>query len=129
MPEKRRSAFRPERLQSTTPADPIIPQILGSPDPEVEAEGFTEVRIIGVGGAGVNAVGRMIDAGLGGARFISVNTDAQALGQSEALIQVQIGKRATLSMGTGGDPELGKRAAERTHLRQGRGVVTTGYRG
>ncbi|MAG35940.1 MAG: cell division protein FtsZ [Dehalococcoidia bacterium] len=112
MPEKRRTAFRPERLQPSTSPDPIIPQILGSPDPEAEGEGFTEVRIVGVGGAGVNAVGRMIEAGLGGARFISVNTDAQALGQSEALIQVQIGKRVARSMGTGGDPDLGQRAAE-----------------
>ena len=112
MPEKRRAAFRPERLQPVGAPDPIIPQILGSPDPEAAAEGFTEVRIVGVGGAGINAVGRMIEAGLSGVRFIAVNTDAQALGQSEALIQVQIGRRATGSRGTGGDPDLGQRAAE-----------------
>ena len=107
MPEKRRAAFRPERLQSARSPDPIIPQILGSPDPEMAGEGFTEVRIIGVGGAGINAVGRMIEAGVSGVRFIAVNTDAQALGQSEALIQVQIGRRATGARGTGGDPDLG----------------------
>ena len=112
MPEKRRAAFRPERLQPVGAPDPIIPQILGSPDPEAAAEGFTEVRIVGVGGAGINAVGRMIEAGLSGVRFIAVNTDAQALGQSEALIQVQIGRRATRSRGAGGDPDLGQRAAE-----------------
>ena len=112
MPEKRRTAFRPERLQPAAALDPIIPQILGSPDPETAVEGFTEVRIVGVGGAGVNAVGRMIEAGLSGVRFISVNTDAQALGQSEALIQVQIGRRATRSRGAGGNPDLGQRAAE-----------------
>ena len=112
MPEKRRAAFRPERLQPAAALDPIIPQILGSPAPEAEAEGFTEVRIVGVGGAGINAVGRMIEAGLSGVRFISVNTDVQALGQSEALIQVQIGRRITRSRGTGGDPALGQRAAE-----------------
>lgn len=112
MPGKRRAAFRPERLQSAEASDPIIPQILGSPDPEAAAEGFTEVRIVGVGGAGINAIGRMIEAGLSGVRFIAVNTDAQALGQSEALIQVQIGRRATGARGTGGDPGLGERAAE-----------------
>ena len=112
MPEKRRAAFRPERLQSAGAPDPIIPQILGSPDPEMAGEGFTEVRIVGVGGAGINAVGRMIEAGLSGVRFIAVNTDVQALGQSEALIQVQIGRRATGARGTGGDPDLGQRAAE-----------------
>ena len=92
MPEKRRAAFRPERLQSAGAPNPIIPQILGSPAPEAAGEGFTEVRIVGVGGAGINAVGRMIEAGLSGVRFIAVNTDVQALGQSEALIQVQIGR-------------------------------------
>ncbi len=112
MPEKRRAAFRPERLRSAGVPDPIIPQILGSPDPEAVVEGFTEVRIVGVGGAGINAVGRMIEAGLSGVRFIAVNTDAQSLGQSEALIQVQIGRRATRSRGTGGDRDLGQRAAE-----------------
>ena len=112
MPEKRRAAFRPERLQSAGAPNPIIPQILGSPDPEAAGEGFTEVRIVGVGGAGINAVGRMIEAGVSGVRFIAVNTDAQALGQSEALIQVQIGRRATGARGTGGDPDLGQRAAE-----------------
>ncbi|MFN8522114.1 MAG: cell division protein FtsZ [Chloroflexota bacterium] len=76
------------------------------------ASGFTEVRIVGVGGGGGNAVNRMIDAGLQGVEFIAVNTDAQALSSSLAVRQIAIGGRISRGLGAGGDPSQGMKAAE-----------------
>jgi cell division protein FtsZ len=70
------------------------------------------IKAIGVGGAGSNAVDRMIQAGLTGVEFIATNTDAQALAQSEAPCRLQLGPRTTKGLGVGGDPEWGRRAAE-----------------
>lgn len=70
------------------------------------------IKVIGVGGAGSNAVNRMISAGLGGVQFIAVNTDAQALANSLAPKKVQIGNGLTRGLGAGGDPEVGLRAAK-----------------
>lgn len=68
-----------------------------------------KIKVVGVGGGGTNAVNRMIEAGLGGVEFISVNTDAQALALSNAPLRVRIGKDG---LGAGGSPEKGTRAAE-----------------
>jgi cell division protein FtsZ len=70
------------------------------------------IKVIGVGGGGVNAVNRMIDAGLKGVEFIAVNTDAQALLMSDADVKLDIGRELTRGLGAGSDPEVGRAAAE-----------------
>ena len=75
------------------------------------------IKVVGVGGAGVNAVNRMIDAGLQGVEFVAVNTDAQALLMSEADIKLDIGRTLTRGLGAGSDPEVGRLAAEE-HLEE-----------
>ena len=70
------------------------------------------IKVVGVGGGGVNAVNRMIQAGLRGVEFVAVNTDAQALRDSEADIKLDIGRDTTKGLGAGADPEVGRRAAE-----------------
>jgi cell division protein FtsZ len=70
------------------------------------------IKVIGIGGGGVNAVNRMIEAGLKGVEFISVNTDAQALLMSEADVKLDIGRETTRGLGSGSDPEIGRRASE-----------------
>lgn len=70
------------------------------------------IKVVGVGGGGVNAVNRMIDAGLKGVEFIAVNTDAQALLLSDADVKIDIGRQLTRGLGAGSDPEIGRKAAE-----------------
>src|SRR5256885_12470673 len=73
---------------------------------------FATIKVIGVGGGGGNAVNRMIDEGLGGVEFIAVNTDSQSLLLSKARIRVRIGDKLTRGLGAGGNPEIGRKAAE-----------------
>ena len=75
-------------------------------------ESGARIKVVGVGGGGCNAVNRMIAEGLKGIEFISINTDAQALLKSSAPTRVRIGDKATRGLGAGGDPEIGKLAAE-----------------
>ncbi len=75
-------------------------------------EGHAIMKVVGIGGAGGNAVNRMIGAGLAGVEFISVNTDAQALDVCKAEQKVQIGSGLTKGLGAGANPEIGRRAAE-----------------
>jgi cell division protein FtsZ len=83
-----------------------------------QAQSFIAViKVVGVGGAGVNAVNRMIDADLAGVEFIAVNTDAQALLASDADIKLDIGRQLTRGLGAGSDPEVG-RAAAQEHLEE-----------
>jgi cell division protein FtsZ len=70
------------------------------------------IKVIGIGGGGVNAVNRMIEAGLRGVEFIAMNTDAQALLMSEADVKLDIGRDTTRGLGAGSNPEVGRRAAE-----------------
>jgi cell division protein FtsZ len=70
------------------------------------------IKVVGVGGGGVNAVNRMIDAGLRGVEFIAVNTDAQALLMSDADVKLDIGRNLTRGLGAGADPDIGRQAAE-----------------
>jgi|Transcript_941 cell division protein FtsZ len=79
--------------------------------PVVQANSAT-IKVIGCGGGGGNAVNRMIKSGIQGVEFWSLNTDAQALVQSEADNRIQIGRDTTRGLGTGGNPELGRAAAE-----------------
>jgi len=70
------------------------------------------IKVIGIGGGGVNAVNRMIEAGLRGVEFIAVNTDAQTLLMSDAEVKLDIGRETTRGLGAGSDPEIGRSAAE-----------------
>ena len=70
------------------------------------------IKVVGIGGGGVNAVNRMIDAGLKGVEFIAINTDAQALLMSDAELKLDIGQDVTRGLGAGSDPEVGRTAAE-----------------
>jgi cell division protein FtsZ len=70
------------------------------------------IKVVGVGGGGVNAVNRMIDAGLRGVEFVAVNTDAQALLMSDADVKLDIGRDLTRGLGAGADPGVGRQAAE-----------------
>ncbi len=75
-------------------------------------ENFAQIKVVGVGGGGNNAVNRMITEGLGGVEFIAVNTDSQALMLSKAKTRIRIGEKLTRGLGAGGNPEIGKKAAE-----------------
>ena len=75
-------------------------------------ENMADIKVIGVGGGGSNAVNRMIDVGLPGVEFIAANTDAQALVTSDAKIRIQIGDKLTKGLGAGADHEAGRKAAE-----------------
>src|SRR5262245_25703895 len=70
------------------------------------------IKVVGIGGGGVNAVNRMIESGLRGVEFIAVNTDAQTLLMSDADVKLDIGRETTRGLGAGSNPEVGKRAAE-----------------
>jgi len=78
--------------------------------PEIEA--FARIKVIGVGGSGTNAVNHMVNAKVRGVEFITMNTDAQHLHHSPASKKVHIGKNLTRGLGTGMDPEIGRKAAE-----------------
>jgi cell division protein FtsZ len=85
-----------------------------------QSESFARIKVIGVGGGGCNAVNRMIEEGLMGIEFVAVNTDAQALVMSKASTRVRIGDKSTRGLGSGGNPEMGGKAAEesREELRE-----------
>jgi cell division protein FtsZ len=78
----------------------------------MQPENFAQIKVIGVGGGGSNAVNRMIAEGLRGVDFIAVNTDAQALLMSDAPQRIRIGDKLTRGLGAGGNPEVGGKAAE-----------------
>jgi len=73
------------------------------------------IRVVGVGGAGLNAVNRMIDAGISQVEFVAVNTDVQQLQLSDAPVKIHIGRELTEGLGSGADPDVGRRAAEDTY--------------
>jgi cell division protein FtsZ len=77
-----------------------------------QLDGSARIVVIGVGGGGSNAVNRMIQAGVRGVEFVSVNTDAQALARSESPVRLRIGEKLTRGLGAGGQPSMGARAAE-----------------
>ncbi len=79
---------------------------------DAPSENPAVIKVIGIGGAGCNAVNRMIDAGLQGVSFIAVNTDRQALNKSKAETTIQIGEKLTKGLGAGGNPEVGQKSAE-----------------
>ena len=77
-----------------------------------EMQNVTNIKVIGVGGGGGNAVNRMVSDGLQGVEFIAMNTDQQALAKNHAATKVQLGSKLTKGRGAGADPEIGQRAAE-----------------
>ncbi|MFZ4755647.1 MAG: cell division protein FtsZ [Miltoncostaeaceae bacterium] len=103
----------PQGMQSEAPADLFTPSPEGS-------EGHALVRVVGVGGAGCNAVDRMVEAGLRGVEFVAVNTDRQALDASRADVVIPVGAEVTRGLGTGGDPSTGEMAFRESedHLRR-----------
>jgi cell division protein FtsZ len=80
--------------------------------PPNQIESFADIKVVGIGGGGCNAIDRMIEEGLQGVDFIAVNTDAQALLLSKSSTRVRIGEKLTRGLGSGGNPEVGRKAAE-----------------
>jgi cell division protein FtsZ len=77
-------------------------------------ENFAQIKVVGVGGGGSNAVDRMVEDGVQGVEFITINTDAQALMHSRADVRIRIGDKLTKGLGSGGNPVIGQKAAEET---------------
>jgi cell division protein FtsZ len=120
---ERRTPTPQERLRnafsSDLPDDVLSPPQVAPPpaadyqwsSPAPQEVGQPHLRVVGVGGGGVNAVNRMIEAEVRGVQFIALNTDAQSLQQSDADVTMQIGGALTRGLGSGSDPELGRSAA------------------
>src|SRR3954465_8374516 len=120
----RRAPTPQERLRQAFSSD--IPDNMMAPPREewssspsefgvAEPMGAPQLRVVGIGGAGVNAVNRMIEAEIGGVEFLAINTDAQSLQQSSAHLTLQIGAELTRGLGSGSDPDLGRAAAMEDH--------------
>ena len=112
--ERLRHAFSsdlPENIMSPPAAEPPPAAPAAYYPPPPESVGSPQLRVVGVGGAGVNAVNRMIEAEVAGVEFVAVNTDAQSLQLSDADKTVQIGGDLTKGLGSGSDPERGRNAA------------------
>jgi cell division protein FtsZ len=114
-------AASPSHRQADFPTVPLVPRARAVTDPRVD-EGralvpapqnyLAVIKVVGIGGGGVNAVNRMIEVGLKGVEFIAVNTDAQALLMSDADVKLDVGRELTRGLGAGADPEIGRQAAE-----------------
>ncbi len=83
--------------------------------PQADSAYLAVIRVVGVGGAGLNAVNRMIDAGISGVEFVAVNTDLQQLALSDAEVKIHIGRELTGGLGSGAEPDIGRRAAEEAY--------------
>ena len=131
--EKPKQPERPAKpAKSAAPEPAEMPRLRAVPDPgdpgeagdgtpaapgSLRARGeasayLASIRVVGVGGGGLNALQRMIDAGIHGVEFVAINTDAQQLAMSDATVKLQIGRDLTSGLGSGADPELGRKAAE-----------------
>jgi len=119
----------PPQIRAVPPPPPVSPAPVHTPAPYVEAlpeqparlhrapmrdagTYLAVIKVVGVGGAGLNAVNRMIDAGINQVEFIAVNTDIQALHMSDAPVKIHIGRELTKGLGSGADPDIGRRAAD-----------------
>jgi cell division protein FtsZ len=107
-PEPKREAPRP-KLEPLPEPPPRLHRV---PEPGAY---IAVIRVVGVGGAGLNAVNRMIDADISQVEFVAVNTDIQQLQTSDAPVKIHIGRELTEGLGSGADPELGRRAAEEAY--------------
>ena len=83
--------------------------------PRSDAAYMAVIRVVGVGGAGLNALNRMIDAGISDVEFVAVNTDLQQLALSDAEVKIHIGRELTGGLGSGAEPDIGRRAAEEAY--------------
>jgi cell division protein FtsZ len=99
-----------KNTDALSPRPPQQPEQDRGPGPSEMTNYVAVIRVVGVGGAGCNAVDRMIEAGLRGVEFVAVNTDRQALEVSEADVRIPVGMELTRGLGTGGDPQLGEQA-------------------
>ena len=114
-------ALEPVRLEPVPEPPPMLqplpeqaPRLHRVPRGETAAY-LAVIKVVGVGGAGLNAVDRMIDAGLAQVEFIAVNTDIQQLRMSDAPVKIHIGRELTEGLGSGADPDLGRSAAEEAY--------------
>ena len=96
------------------PSDNLKPAIIkpSGPVEPSKVDTFALIKVVGIGGAGCSAINRMIASKLRGVEFVTINTDAQALAHNEAPTKIQIGKETTRGLGSGADPEIGRKAAE-----------------
>ena len=104
----------PPAAKYVEPLPEPAPRLHRAPRPE-SAQYLAVIRVIGVGGAGLNAIDRMIDAGISQVEFVAVNTDIQQLQTSDAQTKIHIGRELTQGLGSGADPEIGRRAAHESH--------------
>ncbi len=112
----------PERAPEPKREEPPRPKLEPLPEPPPRLHRVPEpgayiavIRVVGVGGAGLNAVNRMIDADISQVEFVALNTDIQQLQTSDAPVKIHIGRELTEGLGSGADPELGRRAAEEAY--------------
>jgi cell division protein FtsZ len=108
-PEAPAEPYTPPASRFVTPMPESAPRLNVAGD---VASYLAVIRVVGVGGAGINAVNRMMDAGIAQVDFVAVNTDAQQLELSDAPVKLHIGETITQGLGSGSDPETGRRAAE-----------------
>ena len=111
---ERRFGFSPDRLNSLGRQPSGIVSRMLDHDETPEAKGFTEIKVVGVGGGGSNTVNRMVEADVRGIDFIAINSDSQALSHSLSEHRLQIGRRLTKGLGSGGNPDVGEHAAKET---------------
>jgi cell division protein FtsZ len=104
----------PPPVRHLEPLPEPPPRLHRSPRSESAAY-LAVIRVVGVGGAGLNAVDRMIDAGISQVEFVAVNTDIQQLQGSDAPVKIHIGRELTEGLGSGSEPDLGRRAAEESY--------------
>ena len=109
VPEPRAEPYAPPASRFVTPMPDSAPRLHVAGD---VASYLAVIRVVGVGGAGINAVNRMMDAGISQVDFVAVNTDAQQLELSDAPVKIHIGESITQGLGSGADPETGRQAAE-----------------
>jgi cell division protein FtsZ len=109
-PERKAERERPRPKLEPLPEPP--PRLHRVPEPGAY---IAVIRVVGVGGAGLNAVNRMIDADISQVEFVAVNTDIQQLQTSDAPVKIHIGRELTEGLGSGADPDLGRRAAEESY--------------
>jgi cell division protein FtsZ len=113
-PQARRSHAPAARYAAGQAAAATAPKLSRVPRSESSAY-LAVIRVIGVGGAGINAVNRMIEAGINQVEFVAVNTDIQQLRTSDAPVKLHIGRELTQGLGSGADPDVGRRAAEESY--------------
>src|SRR5436190_6068690 len=122
-PEQPKAATPPAPRAAPAPKKaPDRPRLEPLPEPPPRLHRVPEpgayiavIRVVGVGGAGLNAVNRMIDADISQVEFVAVNTDIQQLQMSDAPVKIHIGRELTEGLGSGADPDLGRRAAEEAY--------------